>query len=54
MAFYLVNATPRDDQLSDLRQKFTEDAFVDRRSFGPTISHSLRNARRRPDGRVVW
>jgi len=54
MAFYLVNATPRDEQLSDLRQKLTDNVFVDRRPFGPAISHSLRNARRRPNGRIVW
>lgn len=54
MAFYLVEATPRTEQLDELEQKLANDAFVDLRPFGSTISHSLRNARRRPDGRVVW
>lgn len=54
MAFYLVEACPREDQLDALKQKLKEDAFADLRPFGPTITHSLRNARQRPDGAVVW
>lgn len=54
MAFYLVEGDPKDGALDNLRQKLADDGFVDLRPFGPTISHSLRNARRRPDGTVVW
>ncbi len=54
MAFYLVSAQPIDEQLDDLRQQLTQDAFVELRPFGRTLSHSLRNARQRPDGTVVW
>lgn len=54
MAFYLVEATPRSERLDELEQKLAVDAFADLRPFGPTISHSLRNSRRRPDGTVVW
>lgn len=54
MAFYLVEGVPKDDALDDLRAKLADDAFVDLRPFGPTLSHSLRNARRRPNGTVVW
>lgn len=54
MAFYLVKGIPHDDRIDDLKQELANDAFVELRPFGPTISHSLRNARRRPDGTVVW
>lgn len=54
MAFYLVEARPRPNQLPVLREKLADEAFIELRPFGPTISHSLRNARRRPNGTVVW
>ena len=54
MAFYLVEGDPEDGALDTLRQKLADQAFVDLRPFGPTLSHSLRNARWRPDGTVVW
>ena len=54
MAFYLVEGDPEDGALDTLRQKLADQAFVDLRPFGPTLSHSLRNARWQPDGTVVW
>ncbi len=54
MASYLVEGDPKDGALGNLRQKLADDAFADLRPFGPAISHSLRNARRRPDGTVAW
>ena len=54
MAFYIVEATLKEKTLSDLQANLADDAFTNLRPFGPTISHSLRNARRRPNGRVVW
>ncbi len=54
MAFYLVEGTPKDERLDELKEKLATEAFVDLRPFGPTITNSLRNARRRPKGRVVW
>jgi hypothetical protein len=54
MAFYLVEGRPHNERLDDLDQKLADSAFVELRPFGPTISHSLRYARRRPDGTVVW
>lgn len=53
MAFSLVEGVPKDDALGDLRAKLADDAFVDQ-PFGTPLSHSLRNARRRPHGTVVW
>lgn len=54
MPFYLVEAIPHGERLDELKRKLAVDAFLDLRPFGPTISESLRNARSRPDGRVVW
>lgn len=54
MAFYLVEATPRDHRIDELKRKLEDEAFAKLRPFGPTLSHSLRNARRRPDGTVIW
>lgn len=54
MAFYLVPAQPFEERLDDLREKLKQEAFRDLRPFGRTLSHSLRNARRRPDGTIVW
>lgn len=54
MAFYLVEGIPREDRLEELKQQLADDAFVDLRPFGQALSKSLRNARRRPDGLIVW
>lgn len=54
MAYYLVSAQPYEERLDKLRQKLEQEAFVDLRPFGPTLSHSLRNARRHPTGTIVW
>ena len=54
MAFYLVSAIPRADRMDDLHARLAADEFVPLRPFGPTVSRSLRNARRRPDGVAVW
>lgn len=54
MAFYLVSAAPKRDRLDALRDHLRQGAFRDLRPFGPTISHSLRNARLRDDGCAVW
>lgn len=54
MAFYLVSAQPIDERLDDLRHKLEQEALKELRPFGPTLSQSLRNARRRPDGTAVW
>lgn len=54
MAFYLVSARPINERLDDLREKLNQDAFIKLRPFGRTLSQSLRNARRHPDGTVVW
>ncbi len=54
MAYYLVAGTLRADRVDELQRRLAADEFVPLRPFGPTLSGSLRNARRRPDGVVVW
>jgi hypothetical protein len=54
MAYYLVSAIPRADRLADLEARLARDEFATLRPFGPTLSTSLRNARRGQDGMAVW
>jgi hypothetical protein len=54
MAHYLVTAKPRADLLDDLERRLAADEFVPLRPFGESLSSSLRQARRRPDGAAVW
>ena len=54
MAYYLVSARPNGDRLDELRERLGNDEFRRLRPFGNALTHSLRNARRRPDGFAVW
>ncbi len=54
MAHYLVTAVLHADLLADLSARLTADEFREMRPFGRALTHSLRNARLRPDGVVVW
>ena len=54
MAFYLVEAVAKDDRLAELADRLRRDEFLDMRPFGASVSASLRGARKRPDGGVVW
>jgi hypothetical protein len=54
MAYYLVTAIPRKHRLKDLETKLSHDEFVGLRPFGQTLTKSLRDARRFPDGMAVW
>ena len=54
MAFYLVHATPVPGRLDDLREKLEKESFVDLEPFGRALTHSLKNARKDGDGRLVW
>jgi hypothetical protein len=54
MAHYLVSAVPRADRVQELEARLAADEFVSLRPFGHALTGSLRNARRRADGVVVW
>src|SRR5262245_66501510 len=54
MAFYLVTAVPRQELMDDLSARLARAEFTGLRPFGPTLSRSLKAARLRRDGAVVW
>ena len=54
MAYYLVEAAAKEDRLQELAERLEKDEFVSMRPFGTSVTFSLRGARRRPDGGVVW
>ena len=54
MAFYLVEAVAKDDRLPELAERLRRDEFLPMHPFGGAVTVSLRGARKRPDGGVVW
>jgi hypothetical protein len=54
LAYYLVTAVPRKARLKELKQRLARDEFRQLRPFGGTLTKSLRDARRLPDGLAVW
>jgi hypothetical protein len=54
MTYYLVRAKPRIDRLEDLEARLQRAEFMSLEPFGSTLSHSLGNARKQPDGHAVW
>lgn len=54
MAYYLVTAKPKSDRLPDLLKNLEQQAYVDMRPFGKSMTHSLHHARLREDGHAVW
>jgi hypothetical protein len=54
MAHYLVTASPREERLPELRERLSRGEFTRLRPFGQALSHSLRRARRLPNGKAMW
>ncbi len=54
MAYYLVEAAAKEERLPELAERLEKDEFLAMRPFGVSVTFSLRGARRRPDGGVVW
>ena len=54
MAYYLVEAAAKEARLPELGNRLEKEEFLSMRPFGPSVTFSLRGARRRPDGGVVW
>ncbi len=54
MAHYLVEAVAKYDRLSELAERLGRDEFLQLRPFGASVTFSLRSARKRGDGGVVW
>jgi hypothetical protein len=54
MAYYLVSARPLPGRMDDLETRLKEQAFLDLQPFGRSLTTSLEDARRLPDGTAVW
>ena len=54
MAFYIVTAVPKHDQLGELLDRLRENEFVSMRPFGVSVTVSLKGARIHPDGTAIW
>ena len=54
MAFYIVTAVPKHDQLGELLDRLRENEFVSMRPFGVSVTVSLKGARIQPDGTAIW
>ncbi len=54
MAFYLVQAKPVADLLSELRQRLDRGEISVMRPFGRALQYSLDNARMQEDGVAIW
>lgn len=54
MAYYLVSAVPKADQMEGLRARLARNEFLELQPFGRALTKSLRDARIREDGLAVW
>lgn len=54
MAYYLVQAKPVDELLSELRQRLDSGEISVMRPFGRALQYSLDNARIQENGIAIW
>ena len=54
MAFYLVQAKPKNSNLLELEDLLKKRAFEDLQPFGKALGYSLNNARKDEDNRAIW
>ena len=54
MAYYLVQAKPVEELLTDLRQRLDSGEIRVMRPFGQALQYSLEHARVKEDGLAVW
>jgi hypothetical protein len=54
MAYYLVQAKPVNDHLSELRQRLDSGEIRVMRPFGQALEFSLNNARKMENGLAIW
>ena len=54
MAHYLVTAEVVEERLDELSRRLDGGEIFDMEPFGTALDYSLKNARVRPDGRIVW
>ncbi len=54
MAYYLVRAQPKMEKLPELAEKLAQNAFVDLRPFGRSITKGLNGARWQDESTAIW
>ena len=54
MAYYLVQAKPIDDLLTELRQRLDSGEIKVMKPFGQTLQYGLDNARLQENGIAIW
>jgi len=54
MAYYLVQAKPRDHLLEELRQRLNSGEILILRPFGKALQYSLDHARIQENGIAIW
>lgn len=54
MAYYLVRARPKPERLAELAAKLRDDAFLNLRPFGQSLSQGLNGARWEKEGVAIW
>ena len=54
MAYYLVKAKARPDQLAELKTRLDRGEILTMRPFGQALNFSLQHARLEPGGWAVW
>ena len=54
MAFYLVQATPVTELMSELRGRLNSGEIRVMRPFGRALQYSLENARLQENGTAIW
>ena len=54
MAYYLVQAQPVEELLTELRQRLDSGEIRVMRPFGQALHYSLENARLKEDGLAIW
>ncbi len=54
MAYYLVQARPIPDLLTELRERLDRGEIKVMRPFGQALQYSLENARLQENGEAIW
>lgn len=54
MAYYLVRANPKSELLTELGEKLAQNAFINLRPFGRSITKGLTGARWEDETTVIW
>lgn len=54
MAYYLVRAKPKEEKMEELKNALAENAFLEMRPFGKSVTKGLLGMRIENDESVIW